>query len=125
MLLLRVMMNLLLIAFLVWAGVYLCLQDAYFLRHKMQPERGHSFSGLSLYLLASSLFLLASFSAVTLRAALKNPQLLRTDRTYQGTIIVRYWYLLLPAMVVLIAAFMSANEQPNPKFATPLMSDSQ
>ncbi len=116
----RVALNVALTLLLVWGGVYLFGQETFFLRDRWHPETGTYFYGASLYLLSASLFCLAAFAAAVALAWIKgalpmpNPRELRPHPSYKGEIIVRFWYLVLPALALLLASFALAKHVPNP-----------
>ena len=116
----RVALNLALAAACVWGGLYLLQQDSCFLRDRWHPATGTLFSGLSLELLALGLFALGAFAAAVALAWVRGtlprppPGAIRTHPVYKGRIIVRYWYLVLPAFALVLGAFILADRVPNP-----------
>lgn len=116
----RIALNVALTLLLVWGGVYLFGQETFFLRDRWHPETGTFFYGASLYLLGASLFCFAAFAAAVALAWIKGalpmpkPRELRPHPSYKGEIIVRFWYLVLPALALLLASFALAKHVPNP-----------
>ncbi len=114
----RILLNGIATFFCAWAGAYLLALDSYFLRGRYQSEFGTLYSGLSLYLLAFSLFFFAAFSASVAIAwqngslTMPDPKKLRPDFSHTGKIIVHSWYFALPAFLLLIAAMTSAERMP-------------
>jgi hypothetical protein len=75
-----------------------------------------------LYLLAFGLFFLGAFAAAVARSWMigaippPDPRRGRPRPDYKGRIIARYWYLLAPALILVLGAFMVAEHAPNPSF---------
>ena len=109
-----------------WGAVSLLDQGSFFLRDRWHPDTGTYFSGMPLYLLAFGLFFLGTFAtAVTLAwirrtVSMPDQRKIRPDPVLKGQIIVRYWYLVLPALILVLSAFVLAKHTPDPSFhATP------
>lgn len=121
----RVALNLALAAACVWGGLYLLQQESFFLRDRWHSGTGTLFSGLSLDLLALGLFALGAFAAAVALAWVRGtlprppPRVIRTHPVYKGRIIVRYWYLVLPAFALVLGAFLLAEHVPNPALRAP------
>lgn len=104
------------------AGIYLLAQDSFFLHDRWHPETGTLFIGMTLYMLAAGLLLLGAFSAAVGLAwargslALPDQHDIPVDPSYQGKILVRFWYLLVPAFVLILVAFAMGQSSTNPKF---------
>lgn len=111
----RIALNGTLTVLLIWGGMYLLMQDSFYLRDRWHPEAGTTFSGVSLYLLAGSLFCFGAFAAAVALAWVKGSLLLPTRKelraqpTYQGQIIIRYWYIIVPAFILLLGSFLLAS----------------
>lgn len=112
--------NGILAALLCSGGVYLLGQESYFQRDRWNPEIGTYLTGLPLNLLALSMFLFAAFAAAVMlawiRGSIPMPDRRESSRHshYQGQILARFWYLVIPAFALLVAAFMLAPTVPNP-----------
>ena len=125
---LRIVLNGVLAVFCVWGGAYLLWQESYFLHDRWHPETGTYFSGVSLYLLAAGLFLLGAFAAAValawLRGTIPMPgrRELRPHPAYKGQILVRFWYLVVPALVLIPGSFLLADKVPNPSLSPALQS---
>lgn len=100
---LRLLINIVLAAVCAWGGIYLLGQDSYYLHDRWHRVPGTTFSGMSLYLLAASLFCLSAFSIAVARAGLAgtlpmlNPQSLEIHPNYKGQLLTLYWYFVVPA----------------------------
>jgi hypothetical protein len=108
------------LAFLCFSGgAYLLQRGSIFWPDRWHPQTGIFFAGPPLYLLALGLFFLGAFvAAVTLdwiRGTLPMPDSAkaRTHPVYKGQIIVRYWYLVAPALILVLSAFVLATHAPN------------
>ncbi|HET9034357.1 MAG TPA: hypothetical protein VFN25_15815 [Dokdonella sp.] len=118
----RILANGILAFICLWGGVYLLGRESFFLRDRGHPQVGILFSGVSLTLLAFALFLIAAFAAAIalawIRGALPMPgrRVIRPHPAYQGQIIVRYWYLVVPALILIVTSVMLAKRVPNPLF---------
>lgn len=116
----RIVVNALLATLLCSGGVYLLRQESHFLRNRWNPEIGTYLTGLPLSLLALSLFLLAAFCAAVMvgwiRGTIPMPDRRENSRHShdQGEILARFWYLLIPAFVMIVIAFTLAPTVPNP-----------
>ena len=116
---LRVILNIALAIMLLSGGVYLLGQDSFFLSERWNPEVGTFFQGVALYCLASSLILLGAFVGVVAyswtRGTIPMPDrnTIRPHSSYKGAVIVRFWYLVLPAVLFVFLAFMLADKAPN------------
>lgn len=112
---LRILLNICLALVLVWGGIYLLGQETYHLHERWHRGPGTDFSGMSLRLLALSLFSFAAFAAAVARAWIKgiipmpDPHEPRPHPTYKGQIIVRYWYFVVPGFLLMLSAFILAN----------------
>lgn len=115
----RILLNGLVATLCFSGGAYLIWSGEYFLRGRWQPQAGSFFSGLSLYLLALGLFFLGSFGAAVALAWIKGTLRMPESRihgphpTYQGEVILRFWYLVLPALGLVLLAFALAQEVPS------------
>lgn len=115
----RILVNGLIAALCFSGGIYLIWTGEYFLRGRWQPQAGSFFSGLSLYLLAFGLFFLGSFAAAVALAWIKGTLPVPESHfrgphpTYKGKIIVRFWYLVLPAFGLVLLAFALAQKVPS------------
>ena len=117
----RIVFNLALAIALFCAAAYLLGQDSYYLRERWQHTGiGTLFSGAALYFLATGLLCLGSFALAVLyswltgKAAMPDPADLLTHPAYQGTLILRFWYLVLPAFAFVLLAFLLAEQVPKP-----------
>ena len=125
----RIAVNVALTLLFVWGGVYLFGQESFFLRDRWHPETGTYFYGASLYLLGASLFCLAAFAAAVALAWIKGTmpmpgrREIRPHPAYKGQIIVRYWYLVIPAFALLLGSFVLAKHVPNPSLQATQQSD--
>jgi hypothetical protein len=103
-------------------GVSLLARGSFFLRDRWHPEAGTYFSGVPLYLLAFGLFFLGAFAVAVARAwmmgaiPLPDPRRGRPRPDYKGRMIARYWYIVAPALILVLGAFMLAKHAPNPSF---------
>ena len=90
------------------------------MQDRWHPETGTYFSGTPLYFLAFGLFFLGAFAAAVARAwmtgaiPLPDPGRTRPHPDYKGRIIIRYWYFVVPALILVLGAFMLAEHAPNP-----------
>jgi hypothetical protein len=122
---LRPVVNLVLAATLVVAGLLLLQQDSFFLRERWEPAFGMRFSGWSLRFLAGALFGLAAFAGAVgvgwLRGSVPLPPArVWVHPTYKGQLVVRYWPLLALTFTCLALAFGLADRRvPNPALAPP------
>lgn len=114
--LLRTLMNILLSGVLIVAALYLLSLDAYALH-------GRLFVGLSKYLLAAALLLMASFAGMIAWAwnsgSIPKPPSSTfgfdptyVDPVYKGRLLVRYWYIVVAAVVCFVFAVVFANDAP-------------
>ena len=103
-------------------GGYLLERGSFFLRDRWHPETGTYFSGVPLYCLAFGLFFLGAFAAAValawMRATIPMPdkRSIRPHPVYKGQLIVRYWYFVIPALILVLSAFMAAKRAPDPSF---------
>lgn len=80
---------------------------------------------MSLYFLAFGLFSLGAFVAAVARAwitgamPLPDPARNRPHPDYKGRIIVRYWYFVVPALILVLSAFLLAKHLANPSLHPP------
>jgi hypothetical protein len=116
----RALLNLAMAAACFSGGFYLLAQGSLFLRDRWHPEVGSLFSGLSLYLLVLGLFSLSAFTATVAVAWIRGtvpmpkPDVVRPDPAYKGLVILRYWYLVVPAVLLVMGAFILAKHVPAP-----------
>jgi len=109
-------------------GAYLLERGSFFLRDRWHPETGTYFSGVPLYLLAFGLFFLGAFTAAVslawMRGTIPMPdkRKIRPHPVYKGQIILRYWYFVVPALILVFSAFMLAKHAPNPSLRPTLKS---
>ena len=115
---LRVTMNLIVSVLCFIGSLKLFLMDSFFIANKWDKFIGVEFSNNSLLLLALSLLLLGFFSLAIALSWISGkvylPSTVRVDKNYQGMLLARYWYLIMPAMICLVAAVLMATEVPNP-----------
>jgi len=117
---LRVILNIALAIMLLSGGMYLLQQDSFFLSERWNPEVGTLFQGVALHCLASGLVLLAAFAGVLaygwIRGTIPMPDrnTIRPHPSYKGTVIIRFWYLVLPAVLFVFLAFLLADKAPTP-----------
>ena len=117
---LRIILNIVLAIMLLSGGAYLLGQDSFFLRDRWNPEVGTLFQGATRYYLACGLVLMGGFAGIVAyswaRGNLPMParNRVRPHPSYKGTVIVRFWYLVLPAVFLVLLAFLLADEVPNP-----------
>ncbi len=113
--LLRILINIVLTIFCFSSGIYLLGRRSFLLHIPSFPQGGTRFAGAPLYLLAFGLLFLGAFAAAVLLAWLKGtlpmpgPWEIRPHPAYKGRILVRYWYFVLPAFVLLISALLMAK----------------
>lgn len=111
---LRVTANIVLSGVLTAASIYLLSVHSYALH-------GMHFVGRSRYLLSVSLFCMAIFAGVIaqgwIRGTLSKPppssftfDLIYVDPGYKGEMLVRCWYILMPALFCIILAFTLAED---------------
>jgi hypothetical protein len=111
----RIVINSIIAIIVFGAGMWLLLQDSFFLKDRWNPGAGTLFSGWPLYLLALGLFLLAAFTGSVARAWLRQdipllpPKTIRPHPVYKGHIIFRFWYLVIPALISILMAFLLAE----------------
>ena len=117
---LRIAGNLALAIALLYAAVYLLGQDSYYLRERWRHTGTATlFSGAALYCLAAGLMCLAAFALtvaycwLTGKAAMPDPAHIRPHPTYKGTLLVRFWYLVLPAFALILLAYLLADQVPS------------
>jgi len=116
----RVLLNGVLTFFCFSGGAYLLERGSFFLRDRWNPETGTYFSGMPLYLLAFGLFFLGAFAAAVALAWMRgtipmpDPGNISSHPVYKGLVILRYWYFVVPALVLVISAFMLAKHAPDP-----------
>jgi heme/copper-type cytochrome/quinol oxidase subunit 2 len=117
---LRVILNIVLALLLLSGGAYLLGQRSFFLSDRWSPESGTLFHGVTLYLLAFGLIFLGVFAGAVaycwIRGVLAMPDrnAIRPHPAYKGAMIVRFWYLVLPAVLFILLAFSLADKAPNP-----------
>ena len=101
-------------------GGYLLERGSFFLRDRWHPETGTYFAGVPLYFLAFGLFFLGAFAAAValawMRGTIPMPDKrdIRPHPVDKGQIIVRYWYFVGPALILVFSAFIAAKRAPNP-----------
>lgn len=111
-------MNLLLAALCFAGAVYLVSAGRFFLLDRWTRGMGTLFSGLSLYMLAGGAFALGAFAGAValewMRGTLPMPgaEEVRPHPAYKGRIIVRYWFLVIPAFLLVTGAFLLADRVP-------------
>lgn len=115
----RILLNVLLAFVLASGSVYLFSQDASFLGDWWRPETGMIFSGASRLLLASSMLLLAAFAVCIAwrwaRGVEPVPTAgLRPHPSYNGGLMLRYRFLVVPALIFPGPAIALAEQAPNP-----------
>ncbi len=121
----RIVLNGALALFCFSGGAYLLELGSFFLRDRWHPEAGTYFSGASLYLLALSLFFLGAFAAAVMRGWVRgtipmpDPGTIRPHPAYKGQIILHYWYFIIPALILVLSAFMLAKHAPAPLLQAP------
>lgn len=114
---LRITTNIALSGLLFMAGLHILSVDSYALH-------GLLFAGLARYLLAASLMFMVGFVGAIaygwIRGSIPKPPAssFRFDPTYvhpayKGEMLVRYWYLVLPALICLVLAFVFAGNVPD------------
>lgn len=116
---LRITFNVVLAIAMFGGGTYLLGQDSFFLRDRWDPSTGTLFQGMTLYCLALGLFFLGAFGGMVgyawAKGALPMPSesTIRPHPAYKGSVIARFWYLVLPAVVLIMLAFFLAEKTPN------------
>lgn len=116
----RFTLNFILTFFCFLGGAYLLERGEFFLRDRWHPGMGTYFAGLPLYLLSCGLFFLGVFSAAVAMAwmkgaiAMPDPRKVRPHPVYKGQIILRYWYLVVPAILLVLGAFILSPHVPAP-----------
>jgi hypothetical protein len=117
---LRVILSIVLALLLLSGGAYLLGQRSFFLSDRWSPETGTLFHGVTLYLLAFGLIFLGAFAGAVaycwIRGILPMPDrnAIRPHPAYKGAMIVRFWYLVLPAVLFIVLALFLADKAPNP-----------
>ena len=111
----KIIVNMILSIFLYWSAAILLYRDSVFLSSLKNPEEGSLFSGWSLYLLAFSLFLLGTLSLLVARGWTRGdvPESGWKRPLVKGSILRRYWYLMLLFAVSMSAAFYLAETAPS------------
>lgn len=113
---LRITMNFALSGVLVAAGLYVLFTESCVMRDMR-------FIGWSRYLLSASLLSMAGFPAVVasgwIRGSLSRPPPSRftwhptyVDPVYKGTLLVRHWYIVMPALTCFGLALALAEKAP-------------
>ena len=59
-------------------------------------------------------FLVVARAWMTGVMPLPDPERSRSHPDYKGRIIIRYWYFVVPALILVLSAFMLAVHAPNP-----------
>jgi len=113
----KVIVNLILSIFLYWSAAVLLYRDSVFLSSLKNPDEGSLFSGWSLYLLALSLILLGTISLLVARGWTRGdvPESGWKRPFVKGSILRRFWYLMLLFAVSMSAAFFLAETAPSPR----------
>jgi len=113
----KIIVNMILSIFLYWSAAVLLYRDSLFLSSLKNPGEGSLFSGWSLYLLAFSLFLLGTLSLLIARGWTRGnvPESGWKRPFLKGSILRRYWYLMLLFSVSMSAAFFMAEKAPSPR----------
>jgi drug/metabolite transporter (DMT)-like permease len=118
---LRIALSIALALGLFAGGVYLLGQDSFFLDDRWDPSTGTLLQGVTLYCLAFGLMFLGSFAGMVgyswAKGVLPMPSKdkIRPHPSYKGMVIVRFWYLVLPAIILITLAFLQADKAPNVK----------
>ncbi|HRQ24452.1 MAG TPA: hypothetical protein PLF42_13570 [Anaerolineales bacterium] len=113
-------MNIALTITLLGGGVSLLGQDSFFLAERWDPEIGTLFQGAALYSLATGLILLGAFTGTVAYHWINNimpmPErnIIKPHPAYKGALLVKFWYLALTAVVLILLAFLLADKAPNP-----------
>ena len=126
----RIAINIALGLALFYGAIYLLQQDSYFLRERWRipSPMGTLFAGTALYLLAAGLALMGAFAAaiaygwISGKVAMPDAEDAIVHPAYKGTLLVRYWYLVLPALGCILLAFALGDTVANPshqQVATP------
>lgn len=116
---LRIALDIVLAVSMFWGGIHLLGQDAFFLADRWDPRTGVLFQGMTLYCLALGLFFLGAFAGMVgyawAKGTLPMPSgsTIRPHPAYKGSVVARFWYLVLPAVVLIVLAFLLAEEAPN------------
>lgn len=116
---LRIALNIVVALGTFTAAIYLLGQDSFFLVDRWDHTMGTLFHGLTLYCLAFGLLFLGSFAGAVgyswAKSSLPTPSKdrIRSHPAYKGMVIVRFWYLLLPAICLIALAFLLADKTPN------------
>ena len=111
------MINILLAGLLIAAGLYLLSVDSYVLK-------GMLFIGLSKYLLSAALLFMASFVGTIawgwISGGISKPPASSfwfdptyVHPTYKGEILIRYWYIMVPALICFALALAFADAAPD------------
>ncbi|MBE0435208.1 MAG: hypothetical protein IBX56_05320 [Methylomicrobium sp.] len=115
----RITLNITLALGLFAGGIYLVGQESFFLRDRWDPNTGTLFHDVALYCLAFGLMFLGSFAGMVgyswAKGTLPMPsqERIRPHPAYKGMVITRFWYLLLPAICLILLAFLLADKGPN------------
>lgn len=115
--LLRITANITLTVLLLIASLHLLFVESFALRSMV-------FTGWGRYLLAVSLLLMAAFAGAVARGWIRGnipkppASSFRFDPTYvhpayKGRLLVQYWYIVLPALMCLVLAFVLAKVAPS------------
>lgn len=116
---LRIALNFVLALGMFAGGFYLLGQDTFFLDDRWDHSTGYLFQGVTLYCLAFGLMFLGSFAGMVgyswARGTLPTPSKdsIRSHPAYKGMVIIRFWYLLLPAICLIALAFLLAEKAPD------------
>ncbi|WKZ79755.1 MAG: hypothetical protein QY327_10455 [Fimbriimonadaceae bacterium] len=116
---LRIALNIALALVMFAGGIYLLGQDSFFLGDRWDHSTGSLFHGFTLYCLAFGLMFLGSFAGMVgysmAKGTLPMPDKdrIRPHPAYKGMVIVRFWYLLLPAICLIALAFLLVDKAPN------------
>jgi len=112
---LRISVNVVLVATLLAAGLYLLSVNAFTVSDRAHPGLGLRFTGGVPWLLAGGCFGLAAFAAAVLRAWVRGDvpmppsRAVRPHPAYKGQLIVRYWYFVAAAVACFVAAYGQAE----------------
>lgn len=116
---LRIALNIALALVMFAGGIYLLGQNSFFLGDRWDHSTGSLFQGVTLYCLAFGLMFLGSFAGMVgyswAKGTLPTPSKdrIRPHPAYKGMVIMRFWYLLLPAICLIVLAFLLADKAPN------------
>ncbi|MCT0225756.1 hypothetical protein [Synechococcus sp. CS-1328] len=116
---LRIALNIVLAVGMFVGGIYLLGQDSFLLSDKWNHSLGTLFQGAALNCLAFGLMSLGGFAGIVgyswVKGTLPMPSKdrIRPCPSYKGMVVMRFWYLLVPAIFLFALAFLLADKVPD------------